>query len=134
MHLRTTIAVAEELKRGGFADAAWVEQWDVAFAELYLDALDADMSGRTPTQPWAIAFDAPAALPPLRHVHLSRRADGDRLAGVNVTPGVNTPLLVRRLRTFYGQDLSLAGRGRSPWCEPAREPTVNGGGFTGRWR
>jgi Family of unknown function (DUF5995) len=35
---RTTIAVAQELKRGGFADTEWVERWDVAFADLYLDA------------------------------------------------------------------------------------------------
>src|SRR6185312_6719091 len=31
---RTTVAVAEELKRGGFADPDWVERWDVAFADL----------------------------------------------------------------------------------------------------
>ena len=73
-YLRTTIAVAEELKRGEFADAAWVEQWDVAFAELYLDALDADLTGRTPTQPWTIAFGAPVGLPPLRHVLLGMNA------------------------------------------------------------
>jgi Family of unknown function (DUF5995) len=71
---RTTIAVAAELKRGGFADADWVEQWDVAFADLYLDALDANMTGRTPARPWAIAFGAPAGLPPLRHVLLGMNA------------------------------------------------------------
>ena len=38
---RTTIAVAEEIRRGGFADPEWVERWDVAFADLYLDALEA---------------------------------------------------------------------------------------------
>jgi hypothetical protein len=37
-YLRTTRAVAEELDRGGFRDPAWVERWDVAFADLYLDA------------------------------------------------------------------------------------------------
>ncbi len=71
---RTTIAVAGELKGGGFADADWVERWDVAFAELYLDALQADMTGRTPTRPWAIAFGTPADLPPLRHVLLGMNA------------------------------------------------------------
>lgn len=71
---RTTIAVAGELKRGGFTDADWVERWDVAFAELYLDALTADMTGQTPTRPWAIAFGAPAGLPPLRHVLLGMNA------------------------------------------------------------
>jgi len=29
---RTTIAVGEEIRRGGFADPGWVEEWDVAFA------------------------------------------------------------------------------------------------------
>ena len=71
---RTTVAVAEELKRGGFADPGWVERWDVAFAGLYLDALEADLAGRRPSRPWAIAFGAPAALPPLRHVLLGMNA------------------------------------------------------------
>jgi Family of unknown function (DUF5995) len=73
-YLRTTIAVAEELRRGGFADPGWVERWDVAFANLYLEALEAEMAGRRPTRPWAIAFAAPASLPPLRHVLLGMNA------------------------------------------------------------
>ena len=71
---RTTVAVAEELKRGAFADADWVERWDVVFAKLYLDALEADTEGRKPSLPWAIAFAAPAGLPPLRHVLLGMNA------------------------------------------------------------
>jgi hypothetical protein len=71
---RTTIAVAEELKRGGFADTGWVEEWDVAFAGLYLDALEADLAGRRPPRPWATAFGASAGLPPLRHVLLGMNA------------------------------------------------------------
>jgi hypothetical protein len=71
---RTTIAVAGELKRGGFADPEWVERWDVAFADLYLDALEAALAGREPTRPWAIAFGAPAGLPALRHVLLGMNA------------------------------------------------------------
>jgi Family of unknown function (DUF5995) len=71
---RTTIAVAEELKLGGFTDPDWVERWDVAFADLYLDALEADKAGRRPARPWAIAFGAPAGLPPLRHVLLGMNA------------------------------------------------------------
>jgi hypothetical protein len=47
-YLRTTRAVAEELGRGGFRDPEWVERWDVAFAELYLDAVeDAQAARRT---------------------------------------------------------------------------------------
>jgi hypothetical protein len=71
---RTTIAVADELKRGGFADPEWVERWDVAFADLYLDALQAALAGDQPTRPWAIAFGAPAGLPALRHVLLGMNA------------------------------------------------------------
>jgi hypothetical protein len=71
---RTTVAVAEELKRGGFADPEWVERWDVAFADLYLEALEAALAGREPTRPWAIAFGAPVGLPALRHVLLGMNA------------------------------------------------------------
>ena len=71
---RTTIAVAGEIKRGGFADAEWVERWDVAFADLYLDALEASLAGRRPARPWDIAFGAPANLPALRHVLLGMNA------------------------------------------------------------
>jgi hypothetical protein len=71
---RTTIAVAEELKRGGFADPEWVERWDVAFADLYLEALAASLAGRRPARPWDIAFNAPDGLPALRHVLLGMNA------------------------------------------------------------
>jgi Family of unknown function (DUF5995) len=71
---RTTIAVAEELERGGFADPEWVERWDVAFADLYLDALESALAGREPARPWAIAFAAPVGLHPLRHVLLGMNA------------------------------------------------------------
>jgi hypothetical protein len=71
---RTTIAVAEKLKRGGFTDPEWVERWDVVFADLYLDALEAALAGREPTRPWAIAFGVPAGLPAFRHVLLGMNA------------------------------------------------------------
>jgi hypothetical protein len=73
-YLRTTIAVAGEISRGGFADAEWVERWDVVFADLYLEALEGDRAGRTPSRPWAVAFGAPAGLHPLRHVLLGLNA------------------------------------------------------------
>jgi len=71
---RTTSAVADELKRGGFADSDWVERWDVAFADLYLEALEASLGGQRPSRPWDIAFGAPAGLPALRHVLLGMNA------------------------------------------------------------
>jgi Family of unknown function (DUF5995) len=75
-YLRTTQAVEEELARGGFRDPEWVERWDVAFADLYLDALEAAEAGRRPPRPWAVAFGAAGGdrLPPLRHVLLGMNA------------------------------------------------------------
>jgi hypothetical protein len=75
-YLRTTLAVEQELARGGFRDPEWVERWDVAFADLYLDALEAAEAGRPPPEPWAVAFGAAEGdrLPPLRHVLLGMNA------------------------------------------------------------
>jgi hypothetical protein len=71
---RTTIAVGKAVAASGFEDPEWVEAWDVAFAELYLDAHDADREGRPVPRPWRLAFDAPADLPPLRLVLLGINA------------------------------------------------------------
>jgi hypothetical protein len=76
-YLRTTRAVADEIARGGFADDAWLERWDLVFADLYLDVLAADRAGRGVPAPWRVAFDAARArpdLPPLRHVLLGMNA------------------------------------------------------------
>jgi hypothetical protein len=77
-YLRTTRAVGAELERGDFLDPPWVERWDVAFARLYLDALEADQRGEAPSGPWKVAFAAAdrqaATLPPLRHVLLGMNA------------------------------------------------------------
>jgi Family of unknown function (DUF5995) len=71
---RTTVAVADRIRDGGFDDPGWVERWDVAFADLYLDALQDGLAGRRPARPWEVAFGAPADLPPLRHVLLGMNA------------------------------------------------------------
>jgi Family of unknown function (DUF5995) len=77
-YLRTTRAVGAELEAGGFQDGPWVERWDVAFAGLYLDALEADQHGGVPSGPWRVAFAAAdeqaTTLPPLRHVLLGMNA------------------------------------------------------------
>jgi uncharacterized protein DUF5995 len=65
------------LRDGAFADAAWVERWDVAFAQLYLDALAASRRGEQVPGPWAVAFGTAAeqpGYPPLRHVLLGMNA------------------------------------------------------------
>ena len=76
-YLRTTRAVADALRAGAFLDGGWVERWDVAFARLYLDALDAARRGDPVPRPWAVAFAAAAgdrSLPTLQHVLLGMNA------------------------------------------------------------
>jgi Family of unknown function (DUF5995) len=74
-YLRTTIAVAEEIKRpGGFADPEWTERWDVAFADLYLEALEQLQAGKQPSRPWAVAFGARRGLPVLNRLLLGMNA------------------------------------------------------------
>jgi hypothetical protein len=73
-YLRATLAVRAELADGGFLDAAWVERWGVAFATLYLDALEASLHGREVPRPWAAAFAADDTLAPQRHVLLGMNA------------------------------------------------------------
>ncbi len=76
-YLRTTRAVRDALRAGLFSDPQWVERWDVAFADLYLDALAAYSGGGPVPRPWAVAFRAaqeqPSA-PALRHVLLGMNA------------------------------------------------------------
>lgn len=67
---RTTRAVGQAVDAGQFEHPDWVQRWDVAFAELYLAALDAPVAPR----PWRLAFSAPPELPPLRHVLLGINA------------------------------------------------------------
>jgi hypothetical protein len=73
---RTTLAVGKALEDGAFEDPDWVARWDVVFAEYYLRAHDADLSGnRTAVpRPWRLAFGAPSDLPALGHVLLGVNA------------------------------------------------------------
>src|SRR5207253_8759119 len=77
IYRRTTQAFGEEIARGGFLDNEWVERWDLVFADMYLNALEAWNAGRSTPGPWEVAFitarDQPD-LPALRHI----------LFGVNV--------------------------------------------------
>jgi len=73
-YLRTTQAVGDAIDRARFEDPAWVEDWDVKFAELYLRVHDADLGGDGVPRPWRLAFDAPRELPGLAHVLLGINA------------------------------------------------------------
>jgi hypothetical protein len=113
---RTTIAVAERLRDGGFDDAGWVERWDVAFADLYLDALQAALAGRRPARPWEAAFGAAADLPPLRHVLLGMNAHVNYdlpqalLAVITDEEFADPALLARRKADHRAIDEVLAAR------------------------
>lgn len=76
VYRRGTVAVRDEIARGGFTDPVWLERWDLYFADIYLDAMEAWDAGREPTAPWKVAFSAAsdASLPPLRHVLLGLNA------------------------------------------------------------
>jgi len=75
-YMRTTKAVKAEIERGGFLDDEWAERWDVAFADLYLVALEQWAGGEAPPTPWQIAFEAcrHRGLPHLRYVLLGMNA------------------------------------------------------------
>jgi hypothetical protein len=74
-YLRTTVAVAEQIQRpGGFADPRWTERWDVAFADLYLEALEQLQAGEQPSRPWAVAFGSRRGLPVVNRLLLGMNA------------------------------------------------------------
>ena len=102
---RTTLAVGRAVAEGRFEDPAWVERWDVDFAELYLDALEAFRADpASAPRPWRLAFGAPGDWPPVAHV----------LLGVNAH--VNYDLPQSLLRVIPPGDFAdaalLAARGR----------------------
>jgi len=74
-YLRTTRAVAGAIGAGAFEDPAWVARWDVDFAELYLDALEAHRADPAGVAaPWRLALGAKPGLPPEAHVLLGMNA------------------------------------------------------------
>ncbi|MFW3169151.1 DUF5995 family protein [Geodermatophilus sp. CPCC 206100] len=74
-YLRTTVAVGAAIDGGEFEDRTWVVEWDVDFAELYLDALTAHRRDpAAPPRPWRMAFGARRDLPPEAHVLLGMNA------------------------------------------------------------
>ncbi|MGO4596550.1 DUF5995 family protein [Terrabacter sp. 2RAF25] len=116
-YLRTTQAVAQAIDDASFEDPAWVEAWDVVFADLYLDALEADLSaGRRAPRPWALAFAAPAELPPLRQVllginaHINYDLPQALLAVISDADFADPVLLDRRRRDHERIDGVLSGR------------------------
>jgi Family of unknown function (DUF5995) len=116
-YTRTTRAVAAALADGRFEDPAWVEEWDVVFADLYLDALEAYRgSPDQAPRPWRIAFDADPRLPPVAHVllginaHINYDLPQALLAVVPPEDFEDPRLLERRRRDHERIDAVLAER------------------------
>jgi Family of unknown function (DUF5995) len=115
---RTTLAVGTAVADAKFEDPEWVQAWDVTFAELYLDALDADLEGRTTDvpRPWRLTFDAPADLPALRRVllginaHINYDLPQALLAVISVDDFADPVLVARRQRDHERIDAVLASR------------------------
>jgi Family of unknown function (DUF5995) len=104
-YLRTTQAVRAALAEDLFEDPAWMARWDVDFAGLYLDALEAHR--RDPAAapaPWREAFGARSSLEPQGHV----------LLGVNAHINFDMPQsLVRVIPEIeFSDPVALAGRKR----------------------
>jgi hypothetical protein len=114
---RTTRAVGTAITQGLFEDPAWVERWDVVFADLYLSALDAELTGggRVP-RPWRLAFAAAPELPALRHVlvginaHVNYDLPQALLAVIGEEEFADSDLLEMRRRDHQRIDVVLASR------------------------
>jgi hypothetical protein len=113
---RTTLAVGKAVDAAEFEDPEWVERWDVAFAELYVAALDAHLGSGTPSRPWRLAFDAPPDLPALRHVllginaHVNYDLPQALLAVISDDDFGDVPLMASRRRDHERIDRVLANR------------------------
>jgi hypothetical protein len=111
-YLRTTQAVGRAVEQGRFEDPAWVEVWDVRFAELYLQALDGELVAR----PWRLAFNASPELPELGHVllginaHVNYDLPQALLAVISDDDFTNSAVMERRRRDHERIDGVLAQR------------------------
>jgi len=114
---RTTRAVGDAVHRAPFEDAEWVQRWDVAFANLYLTALDAEIAGGDGVPPpWRLVFAASPALPPLRQVllginaHINYDLPQALLAVISDDDFADHLLIDRRRRDSERIDTVLASR------------------------
>jgi hypothetical protein len=71
---RTTQAVGDAVRDAFFEDPDWVVRWDIAFADLFIVAHDADQAGGQVPRPWRLAFQADPKLPTIVHLLLGMNA------------------------------------------------------------
>ena len=112
-YLRTTRAVGDAVDQAFFEDPEWVERWDAAFADLYLDAATDEASA---PRPWRLAFAAPGGLPQLRHVllginaHINYDLPQALLAVISDDDFADPVLIARRQRDHQRIDGVLSAR------------------------
>jgi len=110
--------VGQAIDQARFEDPEWVEIWDVRFAELYLQAHDADLAtgAASVPRPWRLAFDAPPDLPALGHVllginaHVNYDLPQALLAVISDDDFLDPRLMARRRRDHERIDAVLAER------------------------
>jgi hypothetical protein len=114
---RTTRSVGVAITQGLFEDPGWVEHWDRVFADLYLRALDAELTGegRVP-RPWRLAFSAAPKLPSLLHVllginaHVNYDLPQSLITVISQDEFMDVELVQRRRRDHERIDQVLASR------------------------
>ncbi len=113
---RTTQAVGDAVQEARFEDPDWVVRWDVAFADLFLLAHDAERSGQPPPRPWRQAFQADPDLPVFVHVLLGMNAHinydlPQAMLEVIADGDFDDPVLIERRRRDHERiDAILAAR------------------------
>jgi hypothetical protein len=113
---RTTQAVDEAVAAAFFEDPDWVVRWDVAFAELFIVAHDADHAGSPVPRPWRLAFHASPELPTIAHLLLGMNAHinydlPQATLSVITDQDFEDPAVIQRRRRDHERiDKILAGR------------------------
>jgi hypothetical protein len=113
---RTTEAVGEAVDAAFFEDPDWVVRWDVAFADLFIIAHDADQMGGPVPRPWRLAFQADPEHPTIVHLllgmnaHINYDLPQATLSVITDHEFEDPVLLDRRRRDHERIDRILAGR------------------------
>ncbi|AKV03024.1 hypothetical protein AKJ09_09687 [Labilithrix luteola] len=111
LYKKMTVAVRDSIHRNEFLDCERMERLDVAFANRYLDALEAYRGGRTVTDSWRVAFDMCGDKEPtvLQHLYVGLAAHqllDLGIAAAEVAPGN----LIGDLRGDFDHVNEIVGR------------------------
>ena len=113
---RTTQAVGNAVDAAFFEDPEWVMRWNIAFADLFIVAHDADQTGSRVPRPWRLAFQADPDLPTIVHLllgmnaHINYDLPQATLSVITDQEFEDPVLLDRRRRDHERIDKILAGR------------------------